>query len=167
MCPCQNPANPCWCCRYSNKAAKYAAMALKAQAAKKVPVLQPQMQVQVQGAPVAGQPATAAAQGDASKPTLANFAANLLKKKPAAAAADKASTLTAPKPSLKMQKAADAELQATAEEFTADEEVSWEDYMANPQLYAGGVSGVSFKDFQGFKKDSNKECQWSGRPPHA
>lgn len=110
-------------------------MALKAQAAKKVPVLQPQMQLQVQGAPIPAQPAAAAQGTDASKPTLANFAANLLKKKPTAA--EKATTLTAPKPSLKMQKAADAELQATAEEFTADEEVSFEDYMANPQLYAG------------------------------
>lgn len=136
-------------------------MALKAQAAKKVPVLQPQMQVQVQGAPVAGQLA-AAAQGDASKPTLANFAANLLKKKPAAAA-DKAATLTAPRPSLKMQKAADAELQATAEDFTADEEVSWEDYMANPQLYAGAVFGVSEASRA---SKASKECQWSCSPPH-
>lgn len=145
--------------RYSNKAAKYAAMALKAQGAKKIPVLQPQMQVQtqmqMQPAPVAAQ--TQQVQGQdtqatETKPTLANFAANFMKKKPSAT--DKAATLSVPKPSLKLQKKADAQLQAAQDE---DEEVSWEDYMANPQLYAGmptshGKPGVVILTHEQYQK---------------
>lgn len=123
--------------KYSNKAAKYAAMALKAQGAKKIPVLQTQLQVQTAPTMTVVLPGQAAAvtqgaQADA-KPSLANFAANLLKKKPAA---DKAATLSVPKPTVKGQKG-DSGVQANPEGAAAEEEVSWEDYMANPQLYAG------------------------------
>jgi hypothetical protein len=154
--------------RYSNKAAKYAAMALKAQGAKKIPVLQPQLQVQTQmqmqmPAPVAAQTQQAQgqdAQAVEAKPTLANFASNLLKKKPTAA--DKAGALSAPKPSLKLQKKADAQLQAAQDALYSDEEVSWEDYMANPQLYAGmpsaqGKPGVVVLTHEQYQKAMGKK----------
>lgn len=113
--------------KYSSKAAKYAAMALKAQKG--------------------GKPTAAQAQAD--KSGLAGFAAAFMKKKPVL---DKTTTVMyVPKPTLKGAVAGDAaQTQGAAApeaalEGSADplgEEISYEEYLANPQLYAGIPGGL-------------------------
>ena len=100
--------------KYSNKAAKYAAMALKAQG--------------IKAKPTAGVPA---AQVEA-KPGLAGLAAAFMKKKPTF---DKTAVLSVPKPTIKG---------IVSSEDPLGEEISYEEYMANPQLYAG----IAFEDTQ-------------------
>jgi hypothetical protein len=100
--------------KYSNKAAKYAAMALKAQG--------------IKTKPSAGTPA-AQVQAEA-KPGLAGLAAAFMKKKPTF---DKTAVLSVPKPTIKG---------IVSSEDPLGEEISYEEYMANPQLYAG----IPFED---------------------